>query len=109
MKFIQVNCPKCGASIDIPTDKSKVYCVYCGTCILIDDEVDRKEVTYCKIDEAEIVKSNNEVKLREMEYKENERVSKESRKSDFDFLMYPVYWFVFVMAVYLIGKYVLLL
>ncbi len=34
-EFIPAICPNCGGSIEIPSDKKNVFCVYCGTNIFI--------------------------------------------------------------------------
>ena len=73
MKAYTIKCPECGATIDVYSEREKIFCTYCGTQIILDDEIDRKEVTHRYIDEAEIVKSNNEVQMKKMQYEERKR------------------------------------
>ena len=73
MKAYTIKCPECGATIDVDSEREKIFCTYCGTQIILDDEIDRKEVTHRYIDEAEIVKSNNEVQMKKMQYEERKR------------------------------------
>ena len=83
MKAYEIKCPECGASLEIDGDRDKVFCSYCGTQILLDDEIERKEITHRYVDEAEIVKSNASVELERMrlehERKEKERTDKVRR------------------------------
>lgn len=39
MKVVKISCPNCGGSLTIDCDKKKDYCQYCGTPIMLDDEV----------------------------------------------------------------------
>ena len=75
MKVKQIQCPACGANLDIPEGRSNFFCQYCGASIHIDDEIQRKEVIHRTIDEAEIVKSNNEIEMKKLEMEDfNRRV-----------------------------------
>lgn len=60
MKIIACRCPSCGANLQIEEGKKKVFCTYCGTPILVDDE--NRTVTYRTVDEA---------RIREAEMREN--------------------------------------
>ena len=60
MKMIACRCPSCGANLQIEEGKKKVFCTYCGTPILVDDE--NRTVTYRTVDEA---------RIREAEAREN--------------------------------------
>ena len=60
MKMIACRCPNCGANLQIEEGKEKVFCTYCGTPILIDNE--NRTVTYRTVDEA---------RIREAEMQEN--------------------------------------
>lgn len=73
MKAYEIKCPECGASLEIEEGRKQIFCQYCGTRILIDDEIERKEVTHRYIDEAEIIKSNNEVELERLRQEEKKR------------------------------------
>ena len=75
MKVEQIQCPACGADLDIPEGRDTFFCQYCGASVHVDDEVQRKEVIHRTIDEAEIVKSNNEIEIKRLEMEDfNRRV-----------------------------------
>ena len=80
MKIEHIQCPACGADLDIPKGKDSFFCQYCGASVHVNDEVQRKEVVHRKIDEAEIVKSNNEIELKKLEM-EAEKRSREMRRN----------------------------
>ena len=44
MKLLHLNCPNCGAKLDIDSSLTKAFCQYCGTEILLDDEKQRVEL-----------------------------------------------------------------
>ncbi len=49
MKFHQLRCPNCQADLSLQEEKVKsqiVYCPYCGTKMIFDDEVKRYEYTH---------------------------------------------------------------
>lgn len=39
MKFIDLTCSKCGATLQVNSDLKKCMCQYCGNGMLIDDEI----------------------------------------------------------------------
>ncbi len=45
MKLLQTSCPRCGANMRVIPEASKAVCDYCGTTVLIDDEIKRIEYT----------------------------------------------------------------
>ena len=45
MKLVVIKCLSCGASIDLNTEKKIAYCPYCGTKMLIDDEIQKIELS----------------------------------------------------------------
>lgn len=70
MKLLSMTCPNCNGSLDnIDPNRKYCYCQYCGTKILIDDEVNRRETHI--YDEAKIkeTESTERVKMREMDVK----------------------------------------
>ena len=79
-KIIQLKCANCGADLKIEEKREVIYCQYCGTKMLLDDE---NEHTYRYIDEAEIKRAETEqmVKLKELELKEKRQEEKEGRKA----------------------------
>lgn len=65
MKAYNINCPNCGASVNLEKDVPRCFCPYCGTQIIVDDGVQRSEVVYR--DEAKILELQlqEQVRLRE--------------------------------------------
>lgn len=45
MKLLQTACPRCGANMRVISEANKAVCDYCGTTVLIDDEIKRIEYT----------------------------------------------------------------
>ncbi len=70
MKLIQLDCPQCGAKLEVDSDRQFVFCQYCGNKILIDDEITRSEVVHIYRDEA---------KIRELELQEQARLREEEK------------------------------
>ena len=44
MKIVQITCPNCGGKLEIDEEKKKEYCKYCGTPVILDDEIKRVQV-----------------------------------------------------------------
>ncbi len=68
MKLLSMTCPNCNANLDnIDPSRKYCYCQYCGTKILVDDEVNRHETHV--YDEARIkeTESTERVKMREID------------------------------------------
>lgn len=55
--IIALRCPSCGAEISIEKGHETLFCQYCGTKILINDE---NETTTRHINEAEMIRANTE-------------------------------------------------
>lgn len=48
VKIVAAACPRCGASIDLPSDLRKAHCVYCGASIIIGaDGTQKAECRIC--------------------------------------------------------------
>ncbi|WP_027215970.1 hypothetical protein [Butyrivibrio fibrisolvens] len=45
MKIIAMNCPECNAPLQINSELKKAFCNYCGSQILVDDEVQRISIS----------------------------------------------------------------
>ncbi len=81
MKMYQLNCPSCGATVEIEQDRKSIFCTYCGNQIHIDDGIKRIEITkninYHKIytDEAKIREHERKekIQLKQMEYEDKEK------------------------------------
>ena len=80
MKAYEVKCPECGAALDVSDGRKQIFCSYCGTKILLDDGIERKEITNRYVNEAEIAKGQASVELERMRLehrqKENARMDK---------------------------------
>ena len=61
ISFSSVRCPECGAILEIEVGRNSIFCSYCGAQVLATDE---NEYTYRYIDEAKMVKSDNDTKVR---------------------------------------------
>lgn len=38
MKTVALTCPNCGAQIQMPDGRTRCFCTYCGTQVVLDDE-----------------------------------------------------------------------
>lgn len=47
VSIVAATCPRCGASIDLPSDLRKAHCVYCGASIIVG--VDGSQKAECRI------------------------------------------------------------
>ena len=83
MKLITLNCPRCGADLNVEAGRKYIFCEYCGQKIYIDDEVQRSEhteninYTYRNIDEAKIREAD--ARIKEAELQERKDLRKEKR------------------------------
>lgn len=83
MKLITLNCPRCGADLNVEAGRAYVFCEYCGQKIYIDDEVQRSEhteninYTYRNIDEAKIREAD--ARIKEAELQERNELRKEKK------------------------------
>lgn len=76
MKLIAVKCPNCGANLECEEGMQKIFCKYCGTPVILDDESVNINVTNRIIDEAEVER----VKLKRTQYEhEHERQIEEEK------------------------------
>lgn len=95
MKLLSMTCPNCNANLDnIDPSRKYCYCQYCGTKILIDDEVNRHETHV--YDEAKIkeTESTERVKMREID------VEHEHSKQMNEILKYTL---IFAAALFVVG------
>lgn len=74
--FMEVKCPRCGADLDIETDREMIFCQYCGAKIILTDEntyTINKNITINKtihtVDDAKITRAETErlVQMHQME------------------------------------------
>lgn len=71
-----INCPSCGADLEIKDGKNIAFCPYCGSKVKYDDGVERSEHTERTIDEAKIKEMELEAKRLEFEEREDIRNNK---------------------------------
>lgn len=64
--LIKMNCPSCDASLEVEKNQKFVFCEYCGTKVIVNDE---NEYTYRNVDEAAMKRAETErlIQLKEME------------------------------------------
>ena len=100
MRLIAVKCPQCGAEIEITEERQFCFCRYCGTKIIIDDEIQRSEHKHIIIDEARIreVELNERIKTKEFELREKQ--INETAKGKKHFLIAILLWIVVVVVSY---------
>lgn len=81
MKMYLLKCPNCDATLEVEPDRKMLFCSYCGSKIIVDDEVKRVEITKninyheTYTDEAKIkeTSSKEKIRLQEMEYADKEK------------------------------------
>ena len=78
MKFISMRCTNCGAELDIDPDRKQVFCSYCGTKLIIDDEV--IHITNRIVDEARLKEA--EVRMKELEYAHEREIREETLRQE---------------------------
>ena len=69
MRLIKLECPDCGANLEIPEGHHQFFCQYCCRKILIDEEINKAEIVHIYRDEA---------KLKELELQEEARIRHET-------------------------------
>ncbi len=79
IRFVSVKCPECGAALDVEEGRKQIFCSYCGTKVLIEND---NEYIYRNIDEARIKQAevNRAVQLKKMEIIERKRAAAEKAK-----------------------------
>lgn len=45
MELLAAKCPNCGANIELDKNRDVLYCSYCGTKIIVKDEIKKGYVT----------------------------------------------------------------
>lgn len=75
-----VTCPSCGASLDVEEGRQQIFCSYCGTKVMIQNE---NEVVYRHIDEAELKQAETDrmVQMKKLEMAEKSMAANEKTKS----------------------------
>lgn len=73
LRFVSIKCPECRASLDVEEGRKQIYCSYCGTHVLIEND---NEYVYRYIDEAKIKQAEVDqvVQIKKLEIMERKRV-----------------------------------
>lgn len=71
VKFIPIQCPKCGADLSYEEGRKVLFCSYCGAKILV-DQYNENEHIYRNIDEADVKRAETDrmVQMRELDLEE---------------------------------------
>lgn len=72
IRFVSIKCPECGASLDVEEGRQQIFCSYCGTKVMVQND---NEYIYRHIDEASIKQAEADkiVQLRKLEIIESKR------------------------------------
>lgn len=72
-----IKCPECGASLDVEEGRKQLFCSYCGSKVLINNE---NEHIYRHIDEARIKEAETDrlIKLKELELESEDRKNRKN-------------------------------
>ena len=96
--LFDLKCPSCGAQLDYEDGMEYIFCKYCGTKVLINDE---NTITFKNVDYAEIEKAKNEsrrISIQEdMIKREYEKDEKETRRYNKNSLIFAGMLAVFIM------------
>lgn len=82
---IELTCPKCGAHLSVESSREILFCEYCGTKILLNDE---NTFTIRKIDEAKIrqAEADQLVQLKKLEL-EQKKAENDLKKLKFKIII----------------------
>ena len=74
INLVSLKCPECGAQLEIKDNRSHIFCMYCGTRILINNE---NEYIVRHIDEASIKQAETDriINLKRLEFAERKQLS----------------------------------
>ena len=78
MKLISMRCTNCGADLEIDPERKQVFCSYCGTKLIVDDET--INITNRIVDEARLREA--EVRLKELEYAHEREIREETLRRE---------------------------
>lgn len=109
MRLLKMQCPYCGAALEVDVDGAAVYCQYCGSKLLIDDEAVNINVNYrdeAKTIEAEMKRSQYDIRQSRYAAEDAEYEEKYSKwKARFEIFkkIQLIGWSIFLVA-YLITR-----
>ncbi len=78
MKLINLKCSNCGADLQVDPERKQIYCMYCGTKLLVEDET--INITSRIVDEARLKEA--EVRLKELEYAHERELREETIRQE---------------------------
>lgn len=78
MKLINLKCSNCGADLQVDPERKQIYCMYCGTKLLVEDET--INITSRIVDEARLKEA--EVRLKELEYEHERELREETIRQE---------------------------
>ena len=81
VKIYSVKCPECNASLPIEEGRTQMFCSYCGSKIIVNNE---NEYIYRHIDEAELTQAETDrlVELKRLDMEEKQREKDEARRKN---------------------------
>ena len=88
VEMLSLSCPKCGANLNVATNRESFFCEYCGQKIYISDS-NHQKYTYRKIDDARIreTEARERVRLKELELEQEKlRANKDKDKQELNAL-----------------------
>ena len=98
--LFELKCPSCGAQLDYEEGMEFVFCKYCGTKIMINDE---NTYTLRSVDYAEIEKAKNESKRISIQEdiirKEYDRDEKENKRYNKNSIIFAIMLASFVLII----------
>lgn len=62
MNLIKLQCPECGAALEVGTEKDFFFCTYCGTKLMIPQKAVRYEIVTRDETEIEVAKQESRTK-----------------------------------------------
>ena len=79
VRFVSVKCPNCNGSLNIEEERTTVFCTYCGSKVLMQNE---NEYVYREIDEAGMKQAETDriIRLKQMELEEKKLAAAEKTK-----------------------------
>jgi hypothetical protein len=78
-KILKLECPNCRASLEFTEKRDNMFCQYCGTKIMIDND---NEHIFRYIDESKIKENENEYMLRMKKMEIDEQRRKDNEKKN---------------------------
>ena len=96
--FINLTCPNCTAKLSVENDREFIFCQYCGTKLMLNDE---NTYTHRHIDEAEVrrVEAEQIIRLKELELEEKEFEQHQAQQKKKSKLCFIIGGFLFLLGI----------